>query len=253
MARVNLFLNLHASESWWVEGSCMHAKSLQSCLTLCNPMDCTQPGYSVHGIPQTRILERVATPFSRGSSPPRDGTCISFVSCIDRWIFYHTKGRFGFNRTWGKTWNSTLLKGSKRADIADQWTTRGSKEPSENIGASAGLGLCRSFLQQEGKANPEGHTALRGVRIKKNKEEVQGHFICLEEKLQNRKGLFCEIACFMVLTLSPGRASVEQLSSHKLQQTHMRNQATRASHHRSGLHPPLQKPCEELLCFSFMQ
>ena len=121
MARINLFPNPHASESWWVGGSCMHAKSLQSCLTLCNPMDCTQPGYSVHGIPQTRILEWVATPFSRGSSPPRDGTCTSFVSCIDRWIFYHTKGRFGFNRTWGRTWNSTLLKGSKRADIADQW------------------------------------------------------------------------------------------------------------------------------------
>ena len=223
---------------------CMHAKLLQSCLTLCNPTDCNQPGSSVHGIPQTRIWEWVATPFSRGSSPPKDGTCVSYVSCIERWILYHTKGRFGFNRTWGRTWNSTLLKGSRWPDAADQGTARGSKQPCENIGVSAGLGLCRSFLQQEGKANPEGHTALWGVRIKKNKEEVQGHFTCLEEKLQIRKGLFCEIACFMVLTFSPGRVNVEQFSSHKLQQTHMRNQATRASHHRSGLHPPLQKLCE---------
>ena len=44
----------------------MHAKSLQSCLTLCNPMDCNPPGSSVHGILEARILEWVAIPFSRG-------------------------------------------------------------------------------------------------------------------------------------------------------------------------------------------
>ena len=42
------------------------AKSLQSCLTLCNPMDCRVPGSSVHGILQARILEWVALSFSRG-------------------------------------------------------------------------------------------------------------------------------------------------------------------------------------------
>ena len=41
------------------------SKSLQSCLTLCDPMDCSQPGSSVHGISQARILEWVAIPFSR--------------------------------------------------------------------------------------------------------------------------------------------------------------------------------------------
>ena len=40
----------------------------QSCLTLCNPMDCSSSSYSVHGILQARILEWVAIPFSRGSS-----------------------------------------------------------------------------------------------------------------------------------------------------------------------------------------
>ena len=40
----------------------------QSCLTLCDPMDCSLPGSSVHGILQARILEWVAIPFSRGSS-----------------------------------------------------------------------------------------------------------------------------------------------------------------------------------------
>ena len=44
----------------------------QSCPTLCDPMDCIPPGSSVHGISQVRILEWVATSFSRGSSPPRD-------------------------------------------------------------------------------------------------------------------------------------------------------------------------------------
>ena len=42
----------------------------QSCLTLCDPMDWSLPGSSVHGISQARILERVAIPFSRGSSQP---------------------------------------------------------------------------------------------------------------------------------------------------------------------------------------
>ena len=59
---------------------------LQSCLILCNPMDCSPPGSSVHGISQARILVWVAISFSRGSSWPRDRTCIS---CIGRWILYH--------------------------------------------------------------------------------------------------------------------------------------------------------------------
>ena len=49
-------------------GACMHAKSLQSCLTLCDAMDYSQPGSSVHGALQARILGWVAMPFSRGSS-----------------------------------------------------------------------------------------------------------------------------------------------------------------------------------------
>ena len=47
------------------------AKLFQSCPTLCNPMDCSLPGSSVHGIFQARILERVAMPSSKGSCQPR--------------------------------------------------------------------------------------------------------------------------------------------------------------------------------------
>ena len=57
--------------------ACMHAKLLQSCPTLCNPMDYSPPGSSVHGILQARILEWVAISLSRGSSPSRDQTCTS--------------------------------------------------------------------------------------------------------------------------------------------------------------------------------
>ena len=54
----------------------------QSCLTLWDPLDCSPPGSSVPGILQTRILEWVAMPSSRGSSQPRNRTCVSCVSCI---------------------------------------------------------------------------------------------------------------------------------------------------------------------------
>ena len=58
----------------------VHAKLLQSCPTLCDPIDCSSPGSSVHGILQARILGWVAMSSSRGSSRPRDGTCVSYVS-----------------------------------------------------------------------------------------------------------------------------------------------------------------------------
>ena len=56
------------------------AKSLQSGPTLRDPMDCSPPGSSVHGILQARILEWVAISFSRGSSWPRDRTCIPYTA-----------------------------------------------------------------------------------------------------------------------------------------------------------------------------
>ena len=51
----------------------------QSCPTLCNPMDCNLPHFSVHGIFQARVLEWVAISFPRGSSQPRDGTWVSHI------------------------------------------------------------------------------------------------------------------------------------------------------------------------------
>ena len=63
---------------------CTHAKLLQSCPTLCNSMDYSLPGSSVHGIFQARILEWIAISFSRGSSWPRD---LTQVSCLASGFF----------------------------------------------------------------------------------------------------------------------------------------------------------------------
>ena len=68
---------------------CMRAKPLQPYLTLCDPMDCSLPASSVHGILQARILEWVAMTFSRGSSQPRGGTWVSYVSCIGKQVLCH--------------------------------------------------------------------------------------------------------------------------------------------------------------------
>ena len=55
----------------------------QSCLTLCDPMDCSPSGSSVCGILQARILEWVAISFSRGSSWPRDWTHVSVSPALE--------------------------------------------------------------------------------------------------------------------------------------------------------------------------
>ena len=75
-----------------MQHECVLAKSLQSCLTLWNPIDCSLPGSSVHGILQARILEWVAILFSRGSSQPRDRTWVS-------WILYH-EGHLRTQQMW---------------------------------------------------------------------------------------------------------------------------------------------------------
>ena len=65
--------------------TCTHA---QSCLTLCNPMDCSPSGSSIRGISQARILEWGAISYSRKSSQPRVQTYVFFVSSIGRQILY---------------------------------------------------------------------------------------------------------------------------------------------------------------------
>ena len=67
----------------------------QSCPALCDPMDCSLLGSSVHGIFQTRVLEWVAISFSRGSSRPRDWTRVSHI--VDkRFTIWTTREVQGF-------------------------------------------------------------------------------------------------------------------------------------------------------------
>ena len=78
-------LEVQVEEKFWnggfftfgVWGPCVPAQSLRSCVTLCDPRDCSPPGSSVHGILQARILQWVAMPSSRGSSWPRDWSHVS--------------------------------------------------------------------------------------------------------------------------------------------------------------------------------
>ena len=60
-------------------------QSLQTRMTLCQTMDCSLPGSSVHGI----LQEWVAMPSSRGSSLSRDQTRASYISCIGRQVLFH--------------------------------------------------------------------------------------------------------------------------------------------------------------------
>ena len=68
---------------------CMPVKSLQSYLTLCDPVDWSLPGFSVHGILQARILDWVAISSFRGPSQPRDGTYIFMSPALAGQVLYH--------------------------------------------------------------------------------------------------------------------------------------------------------------------
>ena len=74
---------------FWTHYACVLVS--QSCLTLCDPMDCSPPGSSDHGILQVRTLEWIVIPFSRGSFQPRDQT---LVSCISGRFFTILQGTY---------------------------------------------------------------------------------------------------------------------------------------------------------------
>ena len=69
----------------------VRAQSLQSCLTLHSPMDCSPPASSVHGDSPGKNTGVVATSYYRVSSRPRDRTRISYVFCIGRQILHHQR------------------------------------------------------------------------------------------------------------------------------------------------------------------
>ena len=71
---------MYDCERWTIKKVESESDVTQSCPTLCDPMECSLPVSSVHGIFQTRILEWVVISFSRGSSQPRDWTLVSHIA-----------------------------------------------------------------------------------------------------------------------------------------------------------------------------
>ena len=69
-----------------LNSACAYVLSLQSRLTLCDPMNYSPPGSSVPRILQEGILEWVAMPSFRGSSQPRNQSCVSYIYCIGRQV-----------------------------------------------------------------------------------------------------------------------------------------------------------------------
>ena len=120
--------------------ACMHAKLLQSCQTLWDPMDYSPPGSSVQGILQTRILEWVAMPFSRGSSPPRDQTQIL---CLLHWQV----GSLLLEAS-GKPYKSTCLVAQSCPTLGDpmDWSLSSSSVHGDSPGQNTGVGSL-SLLQ----------------------------------------------------------------------------------------------------------
>ena len=81
----------------------IRAKLLESCPALCDPMDCSLPGSSIHGILQSRILEYVAMPSSRGSFQPRTTYLLKWAKSR---ILITTNG----GKMWNKNFHSLLVK-----------------------------------------------------------------------------------------------------------------------------------------------
>ena len=107
------------SRTQWSDLACMAVLSWESVShsvvsDSCNPMDCSPPGSSAHGILQARILEWVAMSYSMGSSQPKDQTCISHVFCIGRQVLYHLSHQGSLDSTWlvAKTRTKHSIQGS---------------------------------------------------------------------------------------------------------------------------------------------
>ena len=84
----NVTQNLHGNK---VPRESATAAEKCSVMSVCDSMDCSLPGSSVHGLLQARILEWVIISFSRRSSQTRDGTGVSCVCCKGRRILYHER------------------------------------------------------------------------------------------------------------------------------------------------------------------
>ena len=91
----------------------------QSCLTLCDAMDCSPPTSSIHGIFQARVLEWVAFSFSRGSSRPREQTQVSWTA---GWRFTLWATREAMSMNLGRYWE--VVRDREAWHAAIHWVTK---------------------------------------------------------------------------------------------------------------------------------
>ena len=141
----------HELRLWPLPLSIALALSFSRVWLFCDPMDCSPPGSSVHGILQAKILEWVAISFSRGSSWPRDQT---LIFCIHRQILYH----------WA-TWEAPYLSIS-----VSKWDYHTSEHCYDSIWGAVDKGpvvagfQVRSFAQLTGETWEHSEWELLGKR-----------------------------------------------------------------------------------------
>ena len=127
----------HLQETWKIQNKIKYSSTMkkkkvkvlvaQSCLTLCNLMDCSLPGSSVRGIFQARSLEWGAVSYSRGSSWSRDWT---HVSCIVRCILCHWTGLPG-KPPMQEAWVQTLIR--ELTSLNAVWCGKKKKKASQEL------------------------------------------------------------------------------------------------------------------------
>ena len=153
------------------------SEATQSCPTLCDPMDCSLPGSSLHGILQARVLEWVAISFSRGSSRPRDWTQVSHIPgrCFNLWA---TREAFFLNisqceKARGGLVNQELSVSQKYNMAAKIKVTAISLEREDPKGGQWDYLLCFSVLSPEDSIYCL-TTFLRMMRVRRERSIVLG-------------------------------------------------------------------------------
>ena len=117
----------------WHQGE-SESEVAQSPPTLWDPMDCSLPGSSLHGILQARVLEGIAISFSRGSSRPWNWTQISHIPgwCFNLWATREAQRRYSANkRKCQKLWVKKGLKTGQYQDNGRSGQCRGEREANQ--------------------------------------------------------------------------------------------------------------------------
>ena len=155
---------------------CVSVLVAQLCLTLCDPMDCSPPGSSVHGILQARILEWVAIPFSRGSSQPRDWTQ---VSCTASRFFTTEPPGKPHQSEWSSSKSLQVINGGEGGEKREPFYTAGGTQA-----GAASMEKSREVLQEtENRATIRSCNPTPGMYLEKTIVQKDIRTLILTEAL----------------------------------------------------------------------